>query len=217
MPFVDNPLAVLTQCTNPIVGDNQPAVFVRVAMLDPTEFSADSKLTIDRPRSRPASRRFKRYLLAICIGVAGTLAWQSYGEATKQIIATRAPELGWSPETKQMIASWIERVGWTRPPVGPENTTAETVASTSKEPATPSLQQIQELRADIAGMRQTLETELAHMREAVVHLTASQELIVREIEELQATIPPQPSAAPEHKAMPVPPSSRAPTAPTLRH
>jgi hypothetical protein len=66
-------------------------------------------------------------------------------------------------------------------------------------------------------MRRTLETELAHMREAVVHLTASQELIVREIDELQATIQPQPSAAPEHKLMPVPPSSRAPTAPTPRH
>jgi hypothetical protein len=175
------------------------------------------KKPVRQREKRRGSRRFTRFLVAICIGVVGTLAWQSYGEAIKQIIAIRAPELGWSPESKQMIASSIQWLGWTKPPVGPENTTAETVASTSKEPATPSLQQIQELRADIAGMRQTLETELAHMREAVVHLTASQELIVREIEELQATIPPQPSAAPEHKPMPVPPSSRAPTAPTLRH
>src|SRR5262249_51676745 len=59
-------------------------------------------------RKRRGSRGFVRFLVAICIGVAGTLAWQSYGEAIKQIIATRAPELGWSPEAKQTIASSIQ-------------------------------------------------------------------------------------------------------------
>jgi len=73
---------------------------------------------------RRASRPFVRYLVAICIGVAGTLAWQSYGEATKQIIATRAPELGWSPEAKEMITSWVQQLGWTKPVSGPENAAA---------------------------------------------------------------------------------------------
>jgi len=45
-----------------------------------------------------STRGFARYLFAICIGVAAIMAWQSYGEAARQIIATRAPELGWSPE-----------------------------------------------------------------------------------------------------------------------
>ena len=58
-----------------------------------------------------------RYLVAICIGVAATLAWQSYGEVPQQIIAAKAPALGWSPETKQMIASWVQ----TKPPAGPES------------------------------------------------------------------------------------------------
>src|SRR5260370_32039073 len=92
------------------------------------EFPADRPIT-DRPsRRRPASRRFVRFLVAICIGVAGTLAWQSYGEATKQIIATRAPEVGWSPEAKQMIASAIQQFGWTKPPPGPQNTPPGPVA-----------------------------------------------------------------------------------------
>jgi hypothetical protein len=73
-------------------------------------------LAIDSAMERLASRGF-RYLVALCIGVAAILAWQSYGEAARQIIATRAPELGWSPEAKQMIASWVERLGWTKPPV----------------------------------------------------------------------------------------------------
>jgi hypothetical protein len=74
-------------------------------------------LAIDNAMERLASRGF-RYLVAICIGVVAILAWQSYGEAAKQIIATRAPEFGWSPEAKQMIASWVQQLGWTKPPVG---------------------------------------------------------------------------------------------------
>jgi hypothetical protein len=38
------------------------------------------------------------------------LAWQSYGEATKQVIATTAPELGWSPEAKQTIAQKMQQL-----------------------------------------------------------------------------------------------------------
>jgi len=196
-------------------------------MMSLSQLPADSQITDRSSRRRPASRRFRRYLVAICVGVAGTLAWQSYGEATKQIIAKGAPELGWSPEAKQMIATSIQWLGWTKPPAGPENIAPpETVANISKQPATPSLQQVQEIHADIAALRQTLERELAHMRETVMQLAASQELIGREIADLQATDqeilktnaapPPQLPAAAARKPIPVPPppsSSRPATAP----
>src|SRR6516165_4001568 len=79
----------------------------------------DRLLAIENEMKRRGSRGgFARYLVAICIGVAATLAWQSYGEVPKQIIAAKAPELGWSPETKQMIASWVQ----TKPSGGPEST-----------------------------------------------------------------------------------------------
>src|SRR5215472_9505715 len=69
----------------------------------------DRLLAIENEMTRRVSRGgFARYLVAICIGVAATLAWQSYGEIPKQIIAAKAPELGWSPEIKQMIASWVQ-------------------------------------------------------------------------------------------------------------
>jgi len=38
---------------------------------------------------------FARYLIAIFIGVAGTLAWQSYGGAAREAIAKWSPLLGW--------------------------------------------------------------------------------------------------------------------------
>ena len=210
MPFEDNTLAVLTQCANPIVGDNQPAVFVRVAMLDPTQFPADSELTIDRPRSRPGSGRFARYLLAICIGVVGTLAWQSYGDAAKEIMATRAPELGWSPEAKQMIASWT--LGWRRPPAGPEKTASEAVAPKASPAPSVDPAQVQQIAQSLAALRETVE-----------QIAAGQDQTTRQIARLESAVadlilkipepPAQLPSTPARKPMPVPPSSRAPTAP----
>jgi hypothetical protein len=162
-------------------------------------------------------------LVAICIGVAAIVAWQSYGQATKQIIATRAPELGWSPETKQTIATWVERLGWTPPPAG----SAGTAVQLSAPPAAPSpdLRQVQQIEADIAAVRQTVERHLADMRETVEQLAASQEQMVREITKLQAAdeeilgkIPAPPAQRPPPARKPTPiarPSSRAPISPHL--
>jgi hypothetical protein len=149
-------------------------------------------LAIENATERLASRGF-RYMLAICIGVAAILAWQSYGEAAKQTIATKAPELAWSPQTKQMIAGWMQQLGWTKPlvveskPAPVTQTAPETVAA--KTPATPSLdpQQVKQIEADIAAVRQAVERRLADVRATVEQLAASQDQMAREIEKLQAT------------------------------
>ena len=160
---------------------------------------------------RLRSRGFVRFLVAICIGVGGTLAWQSYGEAIKQIIATRAPELGWSPEAKQTIASSIQWLGRTKQPAHPENAASETVAP--KAPAAPSF--------DPARMQEMVQN-LAALREMVQQLTAGQDQTSREIAKLESAVveilmkvpePSQPPAAPARKPAPVPsPSSRVPAA-----
>ena len=67
-------------------------------------------LAIENEVRKRGGRGFARYLIAICIGAAVILAWQSYGEATKQIIATTAPELGWSPQAKQMMAQKMQQL-----------------------------------------------------------------------------------------------------------
>lgn len=71
---------------------------------------------IEKAIKRRRSRGIVRYLVAMAVGVAATLGWQSYGETTKQLIATNAPELAWSLETKQMITSWVQQLGWTKQP-----------------------------------------------------------------------------------------------------
>jgi hypothetical protein len=100
-------------------------------------------LAIEDGVKKPGSRGFARYLIALCIGAAAVLAWQSYGAATKEAIATRAPDLGWSPETKQMIAGWVQRLGWAEPSGGQEGSAVrlsapETPQSAPVEAATPS-------------------------------------------------------------------------------
>jgi hypothetical protein len=164
--------------------------------------------------TRRGSQGFGRYLVAILIGVAATLAWQTYGDVAKQIIAINAPELGSSPEAKQMTASWAQQVGSTKPPTGSEKQAAPVAQAT---PAAPSIdqEQLQQIMRSQSTLQQTVE-----------QLAAAQDQIGREIEKLQATNveilakitpappPPRPIAAPAHKPAPVrPPSSPAPVTP----
>ena len=166
-------------------------IIPRVSRLDGE--TSDRVRAMESRTKRRSSRGFARFLVAICIGVAGTLAWQSYGEATKQIIAASAPELGWSPEAKQMIASWVQQLGWAKLATGPENTAAQlpvpkmTQAApvaqaapesvTPKAPAAPSIdpEQVHRMAMDLTALRQTVE-----------QLAASQDRMVREIARLKA-------------------------------
>jgi len=160
-------------------------------------------------------RTLFRYAVVICLAVAGTLAWQSYDEAAKQIIATKGPELGWSPEAKQTIANWIQQLGWTQAPVGPETAavrvpaaTAQTIpvaqttpeASEAKAPATPAIdpEQVQQITRSLTALQQSVE-----------QLAATQDQMARQIASLQASDseilsrvpapPPLPPAAPARK------------------
>ncbi|MGB8629338.1 MAG: cysteine rich repeat-containing protein [Xanthobacteraceae bacterium] len=179
----------------------------------------DRLLAIEQQTKKRGARGLARYLVAICIGVAAILAWQSYGEATKQMIATSAPKLGWSPETKRMIASWIQQFGWTTPGASPESaavqqqsvpeTQVATVAQTvpvPKTPATPSIdpEQVHQIAVDLAALRQTVD-QLAASQDQMVHQidtlqTSNQEILVR----IPAPPPPPPIAAPGVAGRPAP-------------
>jgi hypothetical protein len=165
-------------------------------------------LAIEDEVKKRGSRGFARYLIAICIGAAAAVAWQSYGAATKEAIATTAPELGWSPETKQMIASWVQDLGWTKPPSGqesnairlpvpeaPQSTPVDTTtagsgpsssAQSSVAPQTSTAAAIQQIEADISASRQTVEDRLAAVRQTVEQLAAGQGQMANEIIKLQA-------------------------------
>jgi hypothetical protein len=171
----------------------------------------DRLVAIENAMKKRGSRQFGRYLVAILIGVVATLAWQSYGESAKQIIATRAPELGWSPEAKQTIATSIQWIGWTKPPAGPEKQVAPVAQAA---PTTPSLDpgQVQQMTQNLATLRQTVE-QLAGGQDQMAREIARLETAVAELIAKIPEPPAQPSVAPARKPTPVPPSSRAPIAP----
>jgi VanZ family protein len=148
----------------------------------------------------------QRHLVAVLTAVAAALAWQSYGDAAKQIIATKAPELGWSPEAKQMIASWT--LGWTKPPASPEKIAPETAAP--KAPPASSLDpaQVQQIAQSLAAVRETLQ-ELAGSQRSMARDIARLQSAVAEILKIKEPLP-QPPAAPARKPPAAPSSSRAP-------
>jgi hypothetical protein len=130
------------------------------------------------PTPKRTRRAFTRYLVAIGIGVAATLAWQSYGETTKQLIARRAPELGSSPEARRKIASLVRQLGWTpdAPQPAPVAQTAPaTAAPTASTAPSLDLQQVQQMARDLAKVRQAVE-----------QLAASQDQMAGDIAKLQA-------------------------------
>ena len=181
----------------------------------------DRLLAIESEMKKRGSRGF-RYLVAICIGVAGTLAWQSYGEVPKQIIATRAPELGSS-------------LGWTKPAVELESTAVQpsvpetqvaTVVQTlpaavvPKAPTASSIdpEQVHQIALDLGALRQTVD-QLAASQDQMVHQidtlqTSNQEILTSNqeiLEKIPAPPPPPPPAATTGKPTTrTPPSSRAP-------
>jgi hypothetical protein len=72
-------------------------------------------------------------LIAFCIGVAVTLAWQSYGDAAREMIARSSPHLAWlAPQATQ--------------------TTSATSAG-----ASPDLNQLKAMARDLAAVRQSVD------------------------------------------------------------
>ena len=181
---------------------------------------------IEKQTKRRALRSLCRYAVVIVLAVAGTLAWQSYGEAAKQVIATRAPELGWSPPAKEMIAGWIAQLGWTKPSaetsVGalPAAETAQPIPVVQTAPETVVAKAPAVASVDPEQMQQIMQS-LTALGQSVQQLAAAQDQLARQITALQGNDleilkrvpapPPLPATAPVRKPTPAP-SSRAPAA-----
>ena len=61
------------------------------ATLRPADLNSDPLPTERATLGRRTARSLARFLVTACIGVAATLAWQSYGGTAKQMIANAAP------------------------------------------------------------------------------------------------------------------------------
>ena len=172
---------------------------------------------------RRASFALVRFLITFCIGIASTLAWQSYGDVARATIASSHPQLGW-------FAPQAEPVGQNAPGV---------IAPAS--PVTPSLdrQQLNAMLLDLDAVRQSIDriaTSIAadqvqttrsadriairqeQITQSVDQFAAGLEQITREITKLQEieqyilykNSEPAPRPAPAPVRNPVPRQSQAP-------
>jgi hypothetical protein len=142
------------------------------------------------------SRALVRFVITFCIGVAATLAWLSYGDAAREMIASSSPQLGW---------------------LAPQPAASRLTVPEQAAPAAPSpdQQQLNAISLSLADLRQTVD-QLARQ------LTAGQEQITQEITLLRAveqeivtriSVPPTAAAVSTQKPMPQPAAERPRPAP----
>jgi hypothetical protein len=179
----------------------------------------NGQLTSDRPSlGSRAMGSFARFALAACIGVGATLAWQSYGQSAKQMLATWIPHLGWvpslpliSPSPGPDIAAPVAPPAGVEvpvlaaapaqpPPLGQTEPDRVVLAapSASSEPVQP-----EAIARDLTTIQQTLEQLMARQEEMardIVKLQVAQEDIRRKI----SAPPPRQAAASGRQAVPTP-------------
>jgi hypothetical protein len=123
------------------------------------------------------------------MGIAAALAWQSYGDTTREMIASSYPQLGWLEPQTVGVGTIPEMTSRTAPATTPDS---------------------QEL------LLKSILVNLAAVRQSVDRLTASQQQIADDIAKLKAAEPdvlgaissappPQPAADPAVEPVPIAP------------
>ncbi len=188
---------------------------VEAPPIRPADLKSDRSPKRQRSLGVRAPLAFARFLITLGVGVAATLAWQSYGDAAREMIANSSPQLGWlAPQTAPAA----------------QNASDDPVAPAASAAPSPDQPQVSAVSLDLDAMRQTVERIAAsqeQMTRTVDQLAAGQEQMAREISKVQAIgqymlyknsePPPRPAAAapapaaPATAPRPVPRQSQAPT------
>ncbi len=145
---------------------------------------------------RRMSRALARFFVAILIGVGATLAWQSYGDAAKQMLITRAPSLGWllSVSTKSPPDGQVPTQDAAVPQAAPATQTPAPAASVASAEI---VQQLEPVTHDLAAVQRSLE-QLAVKQDQMAQSIATLQAVEEDIKQRLAS--PLPS-----RAVPIPP------------
>jgi len=140
------------------------------------DWPSTKRLSLSKRSSRAVVRflitsALVRFLIAICIGVAGTLAWQSHGDVARQMMANSSPVLGWlAPQAAPLVQVASKQV-------------------TPAEPATPSpdLRQLKAMSPDLATVQQSVDQVTAKLQQIagdIATMQAAQQAILRKVSTL---------------------------------
>jgi len=161
----------------------------------PAERSSDANIRqAVLKRKQPSLRgRAARSLIIFCIGVAATLAWQSYGDATREMIATSYPQLGWLAPQTAAAESTPEITAPTAPATGLDSPELRSILVNLGAVR----QSVDELAAQFAASQQQMANDIAK-------LNAAEQDIFNKI----SSAPPlRPAVAPVRKPVPAAPQS----------
>ena len=149
-------------------------------------------------RKQPSlRRRVARSLIIFCIGVAATLSWQSYGDATREMIASSYPQFGWLAPQSAFAETAPEKVTPTAPATPSDDaTTSQEVKSILVNLAV-LRQSVDQLAAQVVASRQQMAGDIAKLK------AADQEVL----DKISSAPPPRPAAPPARKPVPSPPQS----------
>jgi hypothetical protein len=172
------------------------------APLHPIDLDQKNDPLSRRPPSlgKRSRRALLRFLTTFCIGVGATLAWQSYGDAAREMIASSSPQFGWLAPQAAPFAQVASDTGAPAEPAAPS----------------PDAEQLKAMSLDLAAMRQSvdqLSAALAAGRQQTAGDIAALQTILRKI----SAPAPRPAPAPARSAVPPTPSlSLSSEAPPLR-
>ena len=118
-------------------------------------------ITSERSITRRMFRAVFRFFYVALIGVAATLAWQSYGDQAMDMVRA------WDPSLAELLPASTNR------PTAPPVTTSAEIQ-----------EQLKPIATDLAAVRRTIEqltiaTDLAAVRRTIEQLTANQDQLTR--------------------------------------
>ena len=145
----------------------------------------DDQVASDRPSvGRRIFRTLTRFSIAVLIGIGGTLAWQFYGDAAREMAVARAPTL-----------AWLSSVSTTKSPA---------VAATSPDP----VQLLEPLASNLDVVRRSVE-QLAAKQDQMAQNIATLQAVEEDIRQKMSSTPASPSQQAAPIPQPKPPQFRA--------
>ncbi len=188
---------------------------VEAPAVSPADLKNDRLPNGRRSSRKRALRTVSSLLIAFCIGVAATLAWQSYGDAAREIIAHAHPQLGWLvPQGEPVTQNAPDTVTVAGPAAPAFDQQQLDAMSTDLETVRQSIDRIVPGQEQMARSIDRIAATQEKMARTVDQLTASQEQVMREITKLQAVEqyilykssepPPRPAPAPARSPAPRP-------------
>src|SRR5258705_2211461 len=146
----------------------------------------DHQVVSERPSvGRRILRTLSRFFIAVLIGVGATLAWQSYGDAAREMAVAQAPTLAWLLSVSR--------------------TKSAAEAATSPDP----MQQLVPLAYNLDVVRRSVE-QLAAKQDQMAQNIATLQAVEEDIRQKVSSPPPSPSqqAAPIQQAKPPQPRAQ---------